>query len=273
LRPLDWADVLPASRLRSALDFALEGMGIPLARAPGLRSDESLRSGGRELAFASAPRVPGDVWLIGAPRAGIPALEALFAAAGEALHAAFTSQTLPLELRVLGDPASALVWRFLLPQILAEASFAEAGPAGGRTHEFLAVLRARRLAAARRSASLVAPELALAELAPGSDPHGLESLYAQSVEAALGRAPDESAFLIECSARLNAVDELRALALAGELTRHLRERFGRRFWSTRGAGELLLELWNTGTRYAPEALAQSLGLGRLGADSLTRALL
>lgn len=273
LRPLDWSDALPASRLYGALDFALEGMGIALARAPGLRSDTDPHPGGRELAFTSAPRVPGEVWLIGVPRAGIPALESLFAAAGEALHAAFTSENLPLELRVLGDPASPLAWRFTLLQILAEPSFAEAGPAGGRSSEFGLVLRARRLAAARRCAALVAPEIALGELAPGSDPHGLETLYAERLEAALGQAPDESSFLLECSARQNAVDELRALALAAELTRHLRERFGRRFWTTRGAGELLLELWNTGTTYSPEALARSLGLDRLGADALIRALL
>jgi len=271
LRPLAWDEVFPAARLRPALDFALEGLSVPLARAPGLRTDESAPA--RGLAFACAPRVPGEVWLVGAPRAGIPALEAIFTAAGEALHAAFTSATLPLERRALGDPASALVWRFFLPQLLAEPSFAESGPAGGRADAFAAVLRAQRLAAARRAAALVAAELALAELAPGSDPHGLETLYAERIALALGRDPDEAAFLIECSAGLRSVDELRALALALELAGHLRERFGRRWWSVRAAGELLLELWNTGTTYTPEALALELGVGPLGAEALVRALL
>ncbi len=273
LRPLDWADALPASRLHAALDFALEGLGVPLARAPGLHVDGTPHPAARALAFAAAPRVPGEIWLVGEARAGIAPLESLFAAAGEALQAAFTSPSLALELRVLGDPATALAWRFLLPQLLADASFAEAGPAGGRADAFGMVLRARRLGAARRTAALVAPELALAELAPGSDPHGLESLYAERVESAVGQAPDESAFLLECSARLGKVDELRALAFASGLAQHLRERFGRRFWSERAAGELLLELWSAGTRYPPEALARELGLAPLGADSLARALL
>jgi hypothetical protein len=207
-----------------------------------------------------------------APAAGIPALEALFAATGSALHAAFTSEALPLERRVLGDPSGPLVWARLLPALLAEASFAESGPVGGRAEEFAAVLRSRRLEATRRAAALVASELALAELAPGVDPHGLEALYAERVQTALGRAPDESAFLLECSARLHAVDELRASAVAGELVRHLRERHGRRWWTVRAAGELLLELVHTGTTYAPEALARELGIAPPGADPLARAL-
>ena len=270
VHPLAWDEVLPAARLRPALDFALEGLRVPLERAPGLRSDEAART--NALAFACAPRVPREVWLVSAPRAGVPALEALFAAAGEALHAAFTSEALPLERRVLGDPAGALVWRFFLPCLLAEPSFADSGPVGGRAEEFGALLRARRLAATRRTAALVAPELALAELAPGADPHGLEAFYGERIALALGRRTDESAFLIECSARLHALDELRATAIAAELTRYLRERFGRRWWTLATAGELLLELWNTGTSYAPEALARELGLGTLGADALSRAL-
>jgi hypothetical protein len=216
--------------------------------------------------------VPAEVWLVYAPAAGVAPLEALFAAAGEALHAAFTSQSLPLEHRVLGDPASALVWRRLLPCLLAEPSFAEEGPAAGCSDAFGALLRARRLEAVRRAAARVAPELALAELAPGGDPHGLEGLYVERLASAVGREPDAAAFLLECSARLHAVDELRATAVAIELVRHLRERFGRRWWSTRAAGELVLELMHTGTTYAPEALARELGLERPGAETLARAL-
>lgn len=274
LRPLAWDEVLPAARLRPALDFALESLGVSLDRAPGLRIDETtLRASASELAFACAPRVPGEILLSYAPCPGISALEALFAAAGEALHAAFTSEALPLERRVLGDPASALVWRFFLPALLAEPSFAESGLVAGRAEEFLAVLRARRLAAARRSASLVSVELALAELSPGSDPHGLETHYAERILLALGRAPDEAAFLIECSTRLQSVDALRAQSVASELVRQLRERFGTRWWTSREAGALLLELWNTGTTYSPEALARDLGLAPPGADTLVRALI
>lgn len=272
LRPLAWHDVLPASRLRPALDFALAGLHVPLERAHGLRVDDSAGPSRRELAYASAPRVPREVWLVYAPGAGIPALEALFAATGVALHAAFTSESLPLERRALGDPAGARVWHHFLPCLLADPSFAEAGPAGGRADAFGAVLRAHRLEAARRAAALLPCELALAELSPGADPHGLEGLYGERVEAALGQAPDESQFLLECSARLHSLDELRALAAAAELVHHLRERFGRRWWGQRAAGELLLELMHTGTSYSPEALARELGLAQPGAESLTRAL-
>ncbi len=272
LGPLDRGELLPAARLRPTLDFALDGLSLGLARAQTLRVDDAAGASRREPAFACAPLVPREVWLVYAPASGLAPLEALFAATGSALHAAFTAASLPFERRALGDPAAALVWRHVLLALLAEPSFLEAGPGGGRAAELGAYLRARRLEAARRRAALVACELALADLAPGSDPHGLESLYAERVEAALGRAPDESAFLVECSARLRSVDELRAMAVAAELVRHLRERFGRGFWTVRAAGALVQELMHTGTTYAPEALARELGLAAPGAEPLVDAL-
>jgi hypothetical protein len=47
--------------------------------------------------------------------------------------------------------------------------------------------------------------------------------------------------------------------------------FGREPWKLRGAGELLRELFDTGTTYTPEALGRELSLGPLSADALLEA--
>ena len=41
---------------------------------------------------------------------------------------------------------------------------------------------------------------------------------------------------------------------------HLRMRFGRSWWRRRAAGDLLKELWATGSEYSPEELSSQLGL-------------
>ena len=61
---------------------------------------------------------------------------------------------------------------------------------------------------------------------------------------------------------------LRGWCLEAQLSELLRERFGRRFWRERAAGELLKELWNTGATYSAEEIAAQLGLGALEIDRL-----
>ena len=249
-----FAAELPAPRLRAALDYALEGLGLDLERVPDLDSDGEPRAGKAPLAFAGAPRVPGDVRLVYAPAAGLAAHGALFAAAGSALHAAFTSPALPLERRALGDPALPGGFGEALRALLREARLG-AALAGVAEEHFAAVALRARLLELRRTAERVAGELALAELAPGA---GAPQLGPAGFLASLGPA-------------LSSVDELRAASFGALFAGAQRARFGREWWKARGAGELLKELWNTGSSYGLEALARELGLAPLGAEVLLEA--
>jgi len=102
-----------------------------------------------------------------------------------------------------------------------------------------------------------------------------ERLELGSPDARLGTLPmlepTRGAFLRDCGPDLRAVDRLRAAALGVGLAAQLRVRFGRQFWKSRGAGELLAELWNTGTSYAPEALAREVGAPPPSAELLLAA--
>jgi hypothetical protein len=71
---------------------------------------------------------------------------------------------------------------------------------------------------------------------------------------------------------LQPADYLRASALESQLREHLRTKFGLCWWTSRKAGEMLVDLWNTGERYTAEELASMIGLGRLDFDWLTAEL-
>ncbi|MFI5315268.1 MAG: hypothetical protein ACHQ6T_06190 [Myxococcota bacterium] len=242
---------LPGQRMRAALDFALEGLRLELGRLPSLRIDAELRPEKRGLAQSGAPRVPEEVWLVFAPLSGARAHQAVFAAAGVALHSVFTSSSLPLERRVLGDPALALGFGELLRGLMGEPSLGAALARVAPEH-FDAVARLLRLAELRQIAARVPIELELAELPPGA------------------AAPElgEPGFLTSCGPALSSVDQLRAACLGASLAAALRARFGREYWKSRGAGELLKELWNTGTTYSPEELARELSQPAPSADVL-----
>ena len=249
-----FAAELPGARLRSALDFALEGMRLELARLPALRIDAEPRAGKHSAAQAGAPRIPGEVWLVFAPAPGAAALERLFAAAGEALHLAFTSAALSFEKRVLGDPALGLAFGEVTRALCAEPALG-AMLAGVDAAHFAAAMERQRWRDLRATAERVALELQLAELAPGA------------------AAPElgEAGILASVGPALSSVDQLRAACFGVPLARMLRARFGRDWWRTRGAGELLKELWNTGATYSPEALARELSLPTPGAEALVEA--
>jgi hypothetical protein len=87
---------------------------------------------------------------------------------------------------------------------------------------------------------------------------------------ALGCEWSGHALLRDCRAEPAAVDELRAACFAAQLAEHLCERYGRAFWRARACGELLKELWHTGTTYTPEELAAQLGMGPLSIELLCR---
>jgi hypothetical protein len=44
---------------------------------------------------------------------------------------------------------------------------------------------------------------------------------------------------------------------------HLKTRYGHAWWRSRKAGEMLIDIWNTGHRYRIEELASIIGLGAL----------
>jgi hypothetical protein len=66
---------------------------------------------------------------------------------------------------------------------------------------------------------------------------------------------------------------LRAWSFEVALREHLRTRWGRRWWASRKAGDELIDLWNTSSRYTVEELASLIGFGELSFDLLADSLI
>ncbi len=50
-------------------------------------------------------------------------------------------------------------------------------------------------------------------------------------------------------------------------------RYGRRWWASRKAGDELIDLWNTSSRYTVEELARLIGIGEISFDLLAESLI
>jgi hypothetical protein len=70
----------------------------------------------------------------------------------------------------------------------------------------------------------------------------------------------------------SAAETLRGRLFAASLVEHLRTRYGSRWWSRRAAGDELVDLWSTASRYTVEELAPLAGAGALDAELLSETL-
>ena len=258
--------LFPAERRVDCLAFTLEGMGI--RDLAGVEVDDELREGRASDARSFALRVPGSVCLSLGPSAGVAGCRGAFVALGRALGPAFSSSELPVERRRDGDPALGLGFGLLLGDCVSDPTWLAASPASQRAEQVAQEGELRRLVMMRRSAGQLRYELWLAALPPGEDPARLTERGAEELSRALGVAVSGEGLLEQSDPEITALHELRALCFATQLCEFLRQEFGRAFWKQRRCGELLKELWNTGTSYDADGLAAELGFAPLDVEHL-----
>ncbi|MGD9572788.1 MAG: hypothetical protein AB7V62_12930 [Thermoleophilia bacterium] len=224
---------------------ALDAADLPrLTSAPDL--EEALPGGG---ATAAAARTREGMELAGVV-VPAPAAERLGAYAealrgtGATLARAGAAPRLPVEARLLPDPALAGAAARLFEGLLGEPAWA-ARVLGATDPDALArTAQAAGLLGLRATAARVA--------ALGSaDPEGMGR--------ALGVRWPEVLTAADPLTGLGPLDDLRARALAAALAAHLRETHGPRWFGDPRAGAFLREIWLEGGRIDPEELARELG--------------
>jgi hypothetical protein len=128
------------------------------------------------------------------------------------------------------------------------------------------------LHAVRRACASLRHALTLAA-AKGARSEQLAESYASLHTEATGFRYEAATHLLEADACLDAANELRARLFAAGLAEHLRERRGRRWYASRAAGDALIDLWNTASRYTVEELARLVWGGELSFELLEEELM
>jgi hypothetical protein len=262
--------LLPAGRLVALLDHTAASMGLGLDAVAGLRIDIAGDERGPPACFPLS--IPGEIIVLGRASPGVAGLCALLRAAGRALPHAFASPELPVERRRLLDPALALGFALLLEDRAGDPEWIAEGPAQLRSEEFAAGVRLGSLVATRSTAADVAVEFELAAALAGSLPRRIAERRSQALSDATGYRHRAPGYLLGLDPELASIHRLRARTFAAQLAENLRERFGRRFWRERHAGDLLKEIWNTGGTYSAEGVAEELGFAPLDVSALIESL-
>jgi oligoendopeptidase F len=259
-RAVRFDDLFPAERIVAALEQTLAGLGIELHAQPNVRLDLEQRPQKSPRAFCAPVSVPDEVYLVIARHGGRDDYAALFHEAGHTEHYAHVGAALPFEFRHLGDNSVTEGFAFLFEHLTEEPAWLRAvlGAADGeRLASYTGYVRASKFVFLRRYAAKLGYELELHGAAALTD---MPALYSRLLGTAVGVEWPQTTYLADVDAGYYAANYLRAWAFETHLRGVLVERFGPEWFASRGAGDLLRELWHEGQRFdADELLAQVTG--------------
>jgi len=246
------------------------GLGIDIERQSNIEVDAEPRAGKRARALCVPVRIPGEVRLLANPAGGWGDYAAFLDASGQAQRCAWTSANLAPELRRDGDAAVARAYGFLFGGLLLDARWLAEIVGFSESAEFRQTLAVARFWRARRAA---AGHRYAVEFCAGLPAAAAGPRYAELLSDAARVRVEATGHLRALDEPFAAGDELRGGALEAQLREHLRSRYGWRWWASPKAGEMLIDLWNTGLRHSAEGLASLVGLGELSFDWLAEELI
>ncbi|HVF48985.1 MAG TPA: hypothetical protein VNA19_02790 [Pyrinomonadaceae bacterium] len=272
----------PARDLRTTYAATLEGLGIRVGRQQNVHIDDEARAGKGAHTECFGTNPPEEVLLVvGARESGAELFRNFFEAAGRAQFYAWTSrETAARRPEFVHAPDRATREAYAL---LFRGLFLDAAWVGER--RYVRVSEAREIALscaltemhdARLACARLRFWLTLTDATADARSEQLAETYATLHTEATGFRYQAATMLLDACAAERAAESLRARLFAAGLTEYLRERHGHRWWASRRAGDELIDVWNTASRYSVEELARLVGVGEpdfaLLAEGLLNAL-
>ncbi len=252
-RAPEWDALFPEEKLMGAFERTLAGLGIDLAAQTNVHLDTEQRPQKSPRAFCCPVGVPGEVYLVIPRVGGRDDFSALFHEGGHTEHYANVAADLPFEFRYLGDNSVTECFAFLLEHLVEDPTWLREVLGAEDTAAYVEYARASKFLFLRRYAAKLSYEMQLHGGERSMDE--MPDLYAQLLGDAVGLSWPRETCLADVDDGFYAANYLRAWALETNVRRHLRERFGERWFAEREAGDFLRGLWREGQRLDGDDLA------------------
>ena len=250
-RGSSWDVGFPADRMLPALRGTLADLGIDLDSQTNVHLDVESRPTKTPRAFCAPIEVPGKVMLVIQPMGGPDDWRALFHEAGHTEHFAFTSPSLKMEEKRLGDNAVTEGWAMLFGGLVDDGRWLTRMLSFPKPNEFAAEAAVHLLFFVRRYAAKLLYEL---EFHAAADATTMRSRYVELLGDALKIEPSDTDYLSDIDSGFYATSYLRSWAFEAQLSAFLREEYGSDWFSRREAGSLLKELWELGQQPTADEL-------------------
>jgi oligoendopeptidase F len=248
-----WDSMFAADRMLPALESTLADLGVDLRSQDNVTLDLEQRPNKSPRPFCAPIEVPDRVVLVIQPIGGADDWHALFHEAGHTEHYAHTSRDLPMEEKRLGDNAVTEGWAMLMDHLIDEPEWLTRRLDFARPTEFAAEGATELLYFVRRYSAKLLYEL---EFHAAEDVTTMRNRYVELLSDAVKIEATPANYLADIDSGFYVSSYLRAWALEAQLRAFLKEKFGSRWFASRGAGSLLRELWSEGQKMRAEELLQ-----------------
>jgi hypothetical protein len=277
----------PAAGFAAVYAETLAGLGVVAASQHNLQLDAAPRPSKKSWSACFAVEPPEDVRLVvGARGRGASFFRQTFGEAGRAQMFAWASRETAArypELVRATDAAAERGHAFLLSGLFRDAAWLgeHRGIRATGAQEIANSVALVEMYEARRECAALGYALAL-DAAPDARSEQSAENYVSRHTAATGFRHDAATRLCDVSDSdsagapeefFRAATSLRARLFAATFSEHLRARYGRRWFASRAAGDELIDVWNTASRYTAEELARLVWGGELSFDLLADVLL
>jgi hypothetical protein len=265
-RLIHYDEIFPLWRLRGIYEETLRGLGILAWKQNNL---EISNAHSHQCALVVPIQIPQEIRLVITAAEGHHEYQTFFQLAGRAQNFAWTSAQLPAEFQYGGDRAVTEAFGALFQFLLLDEKWLTEMLHFPESRDYRSSLAVHRLMTIRRYAARLIYETELhSDKLSGS----AGARFAELMTDAVRVRYDATTHLRDLDDGLLSADYLRAWVFEAQLREYLKSRFGSRWWASRKAGEMLIDLWNTGRRYSLERLATMIGLGELSFDWLSAEL-
>lgn len=266
----------PAREFRVVYEGTLARLGVRAGSQKNLHVDDERQPSKGALTACFAVEPPEDVRLVVGSRAsGLDFYRHGFREAGRAQMLAWASRDTSArhpEFVYAPDTATEEGHGFLLSDLLRESAWlaARRGVRATETVEAARFAALLDLHEARRDCATLRYAL---DRGGGAHSERLAAGYASLFTRATGFRHQEATALLDADENFASATRLRARLFAAGLGEHLRSRHGRRWHESRSAGDELIDIWNTASRYPVEELARLVWGGEISFDLLADTLL
>ncbi len=271
-------DFFSAHELRATYGGALGGLGTRVEKQPNLLVDDEARPLKKAHSACFAVDPPDEVRLVvNVTQRGAAFYQNFFKQVGRAQHLAWSSRDFAArhpEFIHAPDGTTCEGFAFLFSYLFLDAAWLSEykGLRETSAREVARQFALLEMHDVRLNCAQLRYQIALHDAADVRSEH-LSEIFTSLYNEAAGFQYDPAMRLLEAGDGFRAASALRARLFAVAISEHLRTRYGHRWWAMRGAGDELIDMWNTSSRYSVEELAHLIGAGSLNIDLLAETLL
>lgn len=253
-------DFFPAWQSKHIYRETFSGLGIFTYKQTNITIDEA------QIRAAHFPiRVPEEVKVLFRPGNGLPKFSSFLHETGHAQHYGWMSRNLHPEFHYCGDYAVNESFAVLFSSLLHDARWLGDLLNFYESQELRHLLAVQKLLRIRRYVAQLQYEV---EFHSDQLATTAGARYSELLTDAVRVRYDATEHLRDVEDGFAVANTLRAWAFEAQLREQLKTKYGSRWWTSRQAGDFLIDLWNTGGRYQAEELAHMIDLGELSFDWL-----